>query len=521
MQTQLRSASLICAISFISFISSAGIIRVPEDQPGIQAGIDAAGSSDTVLVAPGEYFENIHFNKNIILGSMFITTGDSAYISQTIINADSNGTAVDVAFVTFPSRITGFTITNGNAEEGAGIRIDGSQITVEHVRLINNYSECENASSGAAVFAKNSVLRLKNFVLDSNLALCESPAINSQGGAIYARNTELYLTNGLVSNNTSDVGGGICLVQGKAVIKEVDFINNVANWPGGAIASFASKIVADNLIFRANEGAGAALYAVGPQSVTFRNCLFTEHPRTVFTVNTILLRLINCTLTENYGTHSIIFLSRVNFHALNTFFWNGFEHELNFMGSNNLSYIGNTCITGGKAGITGQAQLNYFGPVYNTDPLFSAEYPYHLSDYSSYIGVGLDTLDTYPYIKAPVFDLAGNPRPLPEGSMPDLGVYENELGDPLVGIPEKHSANISIYPNPSSGKFYVRNMSGEEISLIRVRKMNGAVVKEIHFDKAGSSFSETMLSLRGHCGVYFLELLSGQTIHRKKLLIVP
>ena len=42
----------------------------------IQKAIDASSNSDTVLVSPGTYTENINFNgKNIVVGSLFMTTG--------------------------------------------------------------------------------------------------------------------------------------------------------------------------------------------------------------------------------------------------------------------------------------------------------------------------------------------------------------------------------------------------------------------------------------------------------------
>ena len=60
----------------------------------IQHGIDAASDGDTILVAPAVYYENINFNGNIIVGSLFLTTGDDSYIASTIIDGSSVGSVV-------------------------------------------------------------------------------------------------------------------------------------------------------------------------------------------------------------------------------------------------------------------------------------------------------------------------------------------------------------------------------------------------------------------------------------------
>ena len=66
-----------------SFLN-ATIINVPADQPTIQAGINVASDTDTVLVQPGTYFENINYyelagiNKKDLTVSFINQKGDES-----------------------------------------------------------------------------------------------------------------------------------------------------------------------------------------------------------------------------------------------------------------------------------------------------------------------------------------------------------------------------------------------------------------------------------------------------------
>ncbi len=83
----------IAAAVVLATNSPAAIVNVPGDQPTIQAGINAANPGDVVIVAPGQYFENINFNgKAITVRST--DPNDAGVVVNTIINGGGSGHVV-------------------------------------------------------------------------------------------------------------------------------------------------------------------------------------------------------------------------------------------------------------------------------------------------------------------------------------------------------------------------------------------------------------------------------------------
>ncbi len=231
----------IIVLSLLSVSSGFGkIINVPADIDSIQGGIDLAVNGDTVLVQPGTYVENIHFNsKSIVVGSLFLTTGDTSYISKTVIDGNNYGCVVSFQNgITSETVLSGFVITKGAEVEdwerggyvmGCGIFCEYANPRLEHLILKENHS-----SSGAGIDLHTASPIITNVMIRNNSGsgfYCEnsSPALtnvmiqNNSGSGLYCEGSSPVLMNVTIKDNT---GCGICCRRSSPYLSDVTIANN-------------------------------------------------------------------------------------------------------------------------------------------------------------------------------------------------------------------------------------------------------------------------------------------------------
>jgi hypothetical protein len=260
------------------------LLAVPAKYPSIQAAIDSAVPGDTVLVAPGRYYENIRFKgKGIVVASQFLHSRDGTDIERTIIDGSRPAhpdTGTVVRFVNQEDStavLEGFTITGGTGtiwldakdlkyfREGGGILCELGSPTIRYNHIVNNA-----ATSMAQNVAGDSLL-------------------SAGGGAIRCGYSEPTITNNVIRGNRGRYGGGVVLFHSAGIVKNNLIVDNTGGedfggaglWIVGSLSYRLSTLVEQNTIAnnksatsdsaaRGMKGRGGALIAAGTK-VVFRN----------------------------------------------------------------------------------------------------------------------------------------------------------------------------------------------------------------------------------------------------------
>lgn len=228
----------------------ADVVHVPADQPTIQAGIDAASSGDTVVVACGVYEE-----WGILMKSGVHLTSETGNSDCVTIDGLTLGRVLYCEDVGDGATISGFTITGGRAVEddsciarassgspvsrgsdadrpwwepyaGAGLSCKDSQVSLE--RVVFNGNEADYGGGLALVWESSVTLY--------DVVFTENTAGEYGGGALAYLNSELHMTRVLFEDNYALWwGGGLFCSRSDAYISDTVFERNACHESGGGM----------------------------------------------------------------------------------------------------------------------------------------------------------------------------------------------------------------------------------------------------------------------------------------------
>jgi parallel beta-helix repeat protein len=328
----------ICILLLLTATCLANVLNVPsEEYPSIQQAINRAINGDTIIAAPGRYFENINYlGKAVTVRSQ--DPNDPNVVATTII--DGNRPA-DVNFgsaVTFKngetntSVLEGFTITGGTgswlkvyweykgylwnrcgggvlcanyssptirkniftnniAGQGAGIYcynhsnafISDNTISDNNAFVNHGYADpdandatiYDHGDGGAIVGFQYCDLTIKNNTIRHNHA-------DLYGGGIHLRQwSDGLIENNLITQNWSSLGAGIHITYSSApTIRKNTITANTAGGLGGGgiyIYYLSTPLVEQNLITQNSSSNGAGIGVYWESNPIIRNNLITKN----------------------------------------------------------------------------------------------------------------------------------------------------------------------------------------------------------------------------------------------------
>ncbi len=386
------------------------------DAPTIQAGIDSACHYDLVVVAPGTYHEAIDFQgKKITVASYFLTSQDTSYIAQTVIDAANTWRSV-VTFENAEDRsavLCGLTLTHGNGT-------------------------WYGYHFGGGIFCRAASPTLSDLVIED----CMFVGPDEFGGGIACLGNSVPLIEGArIQNNGAGEGGGIqCEGQGAdPVIRNSTVCGNSAHWGagisayGGAQPVLERVLICDNTLADNSGGWGIAI-ASGSSAI-----------------------LVNVTLAGNEGG-GLHLVDGGNAFLVDGIVWGNDLHQVRFHPAYAPSSIvvAYSDIAGGEAGIetNGNGVVHWQAGNIDADPLFlqPAAGSYRLTPASPCIDAGVAYFEWNGEV---VVDLAPEQY---SGSAPDMGACEftQELTSVQDAVPLASLLLQQNHPNPFNPSTIIR-----------------------------------------------------------------
>lgn len=257
------------AVVFLSISLAGKVIQVPSQFASIQAAINSAKNGDTVLVAPGLYYENLKFRgRKILVASQYLIDQNASTIRSTVIDGSRPTYPDSASVVLFASgedtstTLIGFTLTKGigtlvpGSFLGGGILVTGKSSPTIKYNIIRNNSAITGGGiavrGGSPTIARNAFvantagngggISLDNCIVTITHNVFYQNSADSNGGALIIGTAVVEIYNNTVTDNMAKSGGGIYCNNGLWEIRYCDFFHNQnGNFMGCGDASLGDK----------------------------------------------------------------------------------------------------------------------------------------------------------------------------------------------------------------------------------------------------------------------------------------
>ncbi|WP_455645647.1 C1 family peptidase [Methanosphaera sp.] len=251
------------------------------------------------------------YNCGVIIPSESIGICSFRDTTVTILNSNITGCDVGNGGIIFESR-SKINMKNCILKDNKGGDTSNLIVSFYCQMILNNTQFENNIVENRGIYCVNNEIEIYDSQFNNNSALrtpvlylCESNAtinnttfINNSaydlGGAIYANNSYLIVTNSEFINNSARVGGAIVMHNGTGnmydftetfyniTIINTTFINNAAEYDGGAIYDVYSNLLIESSTFTNNSARkGGAIYA-DDSNILIRNSSFTNNTATKY-----------------------------------------------------------------------------------------------------------------------------------------------------------------------------------------------------------------------------------------------